>query len=191
MLGCSDSARIDSFFPLQKNLYLLAAFVLLISYCSPFHPYGEHTQFYRKNTFGVCRLSIYQSGFSSVDKKTFFLLASLTFFHLHLLWYHSFMHFSWRFILASCLQSLFLHSFARQAEPLGFHNTMFCPFLLFWKETACCPPTFLISFFVHLFCSCTFSVSEAHYMRQWYVSQCVIHEGVSQVSIVQMIISVN
>lgn len=92
--------------------------------------------------------------------------------------------------MASCLHSPFLHSSGRQAEPLGFHNKMFCLFLLFWKETDRCLPAFLASFSVHSFC-CTFSVWEGHYMRQCYDSRCLIHKGVSRVLTVKMTTSVN
>lgn len=152
-------------------------------------------QFYRKKTFGVHRLSVHQSMFSSMDsmqENHFSLsLCFLIFFPFHLLWHYSSMHFLWRFILASCLWSLFLHSSGRQAEPLGFHYIMFCLFLLFLKETACCLPAFLASFSVYSFCCCTFSVWGGHYMRQWCVSWCVIPKAVSHVLTVQTIISVN
>lgn len=133
-------------------------------------------KFYRKNTSVAHRHSVHRDTFSpmgSLQEKLFPVnFCFLIFSDFQLLRYHSSMHFWWRFILASYLQTLFLRSSGSQAKPLGFYNVMSCLFLLFFREKAYAS---LVSFSVYLFC-CTWSVWGGHYMRQRCVNLFVIHQ---------------
>lgn len=115
---------------------------------------AKDTKIYRKNTSVVHRHSVHRDTFSPVGSLQEKLFSDnfcfLIFSKFQLLQYHSSMHFWWRFILASYLQTLFLRSSGRQDKPLGFHNIMFCLFLLFFRGKSLCLPCFVFCVFILL-----------------------------------------
>lgn len=159
------------FFHFQKKLDFaknLPAFILLISYCCPIqcktYTVLQEKYFWSSQTFNLPEYVLVNG--QHARKPLFSQPLFFNLFPLSPLVVSQFNVFFMK-VYSGFLSPEPVPAFLRQqAELVGFHNIMFCLFLLLWNETACCLPAFLASFSVQSFCCCTFSVWGGHYMKQ-------------------------